>query len=158
MTRTAVGFACSLLALLLPVAGRAASYRFVVLADSTSEVKPIHDKAPSIDEDGAGPGIIDRRLYVGPDAVEDRVIGRGDSRCDGVVSNVAFHRFGLNDTGEIALGVELSNARRLVVRAEPTLTEPGACITEPVPEPASGGAVAGAALARLAWRRRAGRH
>ncbi len=100
-------------------------------------------------------GAIGRKLYVGPDAVEDRVIGRGDALCDGIVSNIAFHRFGLNDAGEIALGVELSNNRRLVVRAEPTLTEPGACIT--VPEPASGGAVAGAALALLAWRRHAGR-
>lgn len=132
MTRAPVGFACSLLALLRPVAGCAASYRFVVLADSATEVKPIYDEAPSIYEDGAGPGIIGRRLYVGPDAVEDRVIGRGDARCGGGVSYVTFHRFGLNDAGEIALGVELSNARRLVVRAEPT-------------------------LARLAWRRRDGR-
>ncbi len=102
-------------------------------------------------------GVIGRKLYVGPDAVEDRVIGRGDALCDGVVSDIEFHRFGLNDAGELAIGVRLADDRRLIVRAEPTLTEPGACITVPVPEPASGGAVAGAALALLAWRRRAGR-
>jgi hypothetical protein len=97
-------------------------------------------------------GALGRRLYLGADPVEDRVIGRGDPLCDGVVQGIEFQRFGLNDAGQLALGLELAGGRRLVVRAEPTLTEPGACVTE-VPEPAPGGAAAGAALALLAGRR-----
>jgi len=42
------------------------------------------------------------------------------------------------------------------VRAEPTLTEPGACVTE-VPEPDAGAVAAGAALALLGSRAGAGR-
>ncbi|MEB2344369.1 MAG: hypothetical protein OZ948_06505 [Deltaproteobacteria bacterium] len=93
-------------------------------------------------------GDLGRRLYLGPDPVEDRVIGRGDPLCDGVVKGIEFHRFGLNDAGQMALGIELVGGRHLVVRAEPTLTEPGACVTE-VPEPALGGTAAGVALALL---------
>jgi hypothetical protein len=95
-------------------------------------------------------GVIGRKLYVSADPVAGYVIGRGDALCDGVVQDVTFHRFGLNDAGELALGIQLTDSRRLVVRAEPTLTEPGACVTEPVPEPALGGAAACVALALLA--------
>lgn len=99
-------------------------------------------------------GAIGRKLCVSPDPVAGYVIGRGDSLCDGVVQDVTFHRFGLNDAGELALGIQLTNYRQLIVRAEPTLSEPGACVTQPVPEPALGGAAAGVALALLAARRR----
>ena len=52
--RTARLLACASLALLPPAAGEAASYRFVVLADSaTSGVAPIYDRRPSIDEDAS---------------------------------------------------------------------------------------------------------
>lgn len=55
-------------------------------------------------------GDLGRRLYLGPDPVEDRVIGRGDPLCDGVVKGIEFHRFGLNDAGQMALGIELVGA------------------------------------------------
>lgn len=92
-----------------------------------------------------------RGLYVGPDPIADRVIGTGDPLCGGVVQSIRFSRFGLNDAGELALAVELADSRRLIVRAEPTLSQPGACVTQ-VPEPALGGAAAGVALALLARR------
>lgn len=94
-------------------------------------------------------GAIGRKLYVGPDPVDDHVIGRGDALCGGVVDDVDFHRFGLNDAGALAFGVRLVGDRHLIVRAEPTLTEPGACVMA-VPEPALGEGAAGAALALLA--------
>jgi hypothetical protein len=111
MRHAAVGFACSLLALPLPVAGRAASHRFVVLADSATAVKPTYDEEPSIDD----------MLRPAPDIDGVGRIAYVASIAGGGVSNAAFLRFDLNDAGEIALGAELSNARRLVVRAEPTL-------------------------------------
>lgn len=103
----------------------------------------------------AGP--LGRSLYVGPDPVEDRVIGRGDALCGGIVRDIEFHRFGLNDAGELALGLRLADDRRLIVRAEPTLTQPGACVTEVVPEPTTLGWGALAALFAVVRCRRCSR-
>lgn len=82
-------------------------------------------------------------LYLGPDPVADKVIATGDALCGATVLGLSFHRYGLNDADEIALLAQLSDARSVVLRAEPTSGPGGACITEPVPEP-------GAALAALA--------
>jgi hypothetical protein len=96
-------------------------------------------------------GVIGRKLYVSADPVAGHVIGRGDPLCEGVVQDVTFHRFGLNDAGELALGIQLTDSRQLIVRAEPTLTEPGACVTQ-VPEPSAALAFAAAAAGLLAAR------
>jgi hypothetical protein len=90
-----------------------------------------------------------RHLYAGTDPVEDEVLAVGDALCDDTVTEIHFHRYGLNDVNELAFGVALSDGRRLIVRAEPSAGPGGACIRFPVPEPdaALGAIVAIAALA-----------
>ena len=89
---------------------------------------------------------------VGSDPVEDKVLAVGDALCDDVVTEIYFHRYGLNDSDELALGVALSDGRQLIVRAEPGAGPGGECIRFPVPEPDGvlGAVVAVAALAALA--------
>jgi len=89
-------------------------------------------------------------LYVGSDPVADEVLSAGDALCDDTVTEIYFHRYGLNDAGELALGVALSDGRRLIVRAEPSTGPGGECIRFPVPEPGGAAAAALAALAVLA--------
>jgi hypothetical protein len=69
------------------------------------------------------------------------------------VAEVDFHRFGLDDSGRLALFVRLADSRRLIVRADPSSGPGGACITEPAPEP-SGFLAAAAALFAIAHRAR----
>jgi hypothetical protein len=101
-------------------------------------------------------------LHVGSDPVADTVIATGDTLCEGTVTALSFHRFGLNDADELAFGVTLGDGRQLIVRAEPSQGPGGACIRvrDPVPEPGAALAAA-AALAPLAalaaWQRRSAR-
>jgi hypothetical protein len=90
-----------------------------------------------------------RALYLGNDPLEDRLIGEGDALCGSTVTEFHFHRFGLNDADELALAVRLADQRRLVVRAEPSATAVGECVTIPVPAP-QGAACGVGALAALA--------
>jgi hypothetical protein len=95
-------------------------------------------------------------VYTGSDPVADKVLATGDSLCGSAVTEIVFHRFGLNDDGQLALLVSLADARRLVVRAERRNGLPGGtCV---VPEP-SDGATSEVALLVLAavTRRRARR-
>jgi hypothetical protein len=96
-----------------------------------------------------GPG---RILFTGRPPDHERVIGSGDALCGGTVSTLSFHRYGLNDAGELALLVQLTDFRRLLVRAEPTELADDRCIL--VPE-ADAWPAALAALAALSVRRRA---
>lgn len=98
-------------------------------------------------------------LHVGSDPVADKVIATGDTLCEGTVTALSFHRFGLNDADELAFGVALADGRQLIVRAEPSKGPGGACIRvrDPVPEPGAalaGGAALAALAALAAWRRR----
>lgn len=96
-----------------------------------------------------GPG---RILFTGRPPNHERVIGSGDSLCGGTVQTLSFHRYGLNDAGELAVVVQFEDFRRIVVRAEPTDLASDRCIIE-VPE-ADAWLSALAAWAALSVRRR----
>jgi len=80
-------------------------------------------------------------LALGEDPAEDKVLALGDSLCGSIVTDVGFHRFGLNDAGQLALFVTLADGRLLVVRADPSTGQGGQCETTcgkttwPAPEP-----------------------
>lgn len=72
-------------------------------------------------------------LFTGRPPNHERVLRAGDTLCGDTVSGLEFHRYGLNDAGEMALAVSLSDQRTLLVRVEPTDLPNDRCITE-VPE------------------------
>ncbi len=92
-------------------------------------------------------------LFTGRAPNHERVLGVGDTLCGDTVSGFKFHRYGLNDAGEMALAVQLADQRKLVVRVEPTDLPNDRCITQ-VPE-ANAWLAALAALAALSLCRRA---
>jgi hypothetical protein len=94
-------------------------------------------------------------IYTGGDPVADKVLASGDLLCDATVTDIDFQRFGQNNARQFALLVSLSDGRRLVVRADPSSSQGGQCIT--VPEPATLLAVGAAALVLAALRCRADR-
>jgi hypothetical protein len=58
-------------------------------------------------------------IFIGADPVANKVIATGDALFGSTVTNVAFSRGGLNNSGEIAFGVSLADHRHLIVRATP---------------------------------------
>ena len=88
-----------------------------------------------------------RGVYTGPDSVADKVLEIGDPLCGSTVSDIVFGRYGLDPLGRLALLVGLDDARKLVIRAEPTLSVGGAC--ETAPEPIDGAVAALAAMIGL---------
>lgn len=96
---------------------------------------------------------VGRVVFTGRPPNHERVLGTGDALCDGTVSAFVFHRYGLNDAGEMALAVTLADQRKLVVRVEPTDLLNDRCVTQ-VPE-ANAWFAALAALTALSLCRRA---
>lgn len=94
--------------------------------------------------DAGGSGI-----FLGPDAVNDKVIAVGDSLFGFTVTSLHFERFNLNNSGQLAFSATLSNGDQVIVRADP--------ISE-VPEPSSlvlvVAGLAGVAVPLLRRRRR----
>lgn len=58
-------------------------------------------------------------IFGGPDPAADKVIATGDELFRSTVTQLAFHRYGLNDRRQIAFAASLADGRRVVVRAEP---------------------------------------
>jgi len=103
-------------------------------------------------------------LALGDDPVADKVLAPGDALCGSTVTDVGFHRFGLNDAGQLALFVTLADGRSLVVRADPSSGLGGQCETAcgtttwPAPEPegqltAAAFGLALVGLGRIRWSR-----
>ena len=93
-------------------------------------------------------------VYTGSDPVSDKVLAIGDPLCGSTVTAVYFHRYGLDSLGRLALAVDLADARRLIVRADPTTGPGGFCETAPELEATGAATAAIAGLLGVATRRR----
>jgi len=82
-------------------------------------------------EDGTGW----QAVYTGEDPVADKVLATGDSLCGSTVTAINFQRYGINASDQLALAVELADARQLIVRAEPSTGSGDPCKAIPTPEP-----------------------
>jgi hypothetical protein len=93
----------------------------------------------------------DSGIFIGPDPIADRIIGTGDTISPGgpTVTQLRFHRDGLNDLGQIAFWAKFSDGTQGIYRAEGLSTS--------VPEPGTlvlmGVGLIGFALLRPARRR-----
>ena len=64
------------------------------------------------------------------DKVADKVIEVGDALAGSTVTRIRiFPLQGLNDSGQVAVHVELADGRRAIFRAEPGASEPGSLMT-----------------------------
>jgi len=76
-------------------------------------------------------------VYTGEDRVADKVLATGDPLCGSTVTAISFQRYGINASDQLALAVELADARALIVRAEPSTGAGDPCKAIPTPEPDS---------------------
>jgi hypothetical protein len=80
-------------------------------------------------------------IFIGPDAVDDKVICQGDALFGSTIGhslfpflttgNIAFFRDGLNDSGELTFWARLLDGREVIVRATPleaAVPEPGSVL------------------------------
>jgi len=124
----------------IPGFGNSASVSDIALSDSGTPAFRLDSTS------GSG-------IYTGADPVADKVLAAGDALCGSTVTEIDFHRYGIDGSGRLALFVALADARRLIVRADPSSGAGGACIAVPEPSGCLAATAALFALARVARRR-----
>jgi len=59
-------------------------------------------------------------VYCGPDPKRDRILGLGDPLFDATIVDLALNPVSVNDKGDLAIRVKLSDDRQYILRAEPS--------------------------------------
>jgi hypothetical protein len=58
-------------------------------------------------------------IYAGPDAQQHRVLGLGDTLFDATVADFALNPVSVNESGQLAIRVALSDGRQFILRGDP---------------------------------------
>lgn len=57
-------------------------------------------------------------IYTGPDAVQHRLLGLGDTLFDGEITDLALNPVSVNEKGQLAIRIALGDGRQFILRAD----------------------------------------